>query len=466
MHPDIAVVVVNWNKKADVLNLLNELRKVTDPLFDIFVVDNASTDGSTDAIGTDFPDVNLIMNRENLGGTGGFNTGIDYVCKLDRYNYIWLLDNDASITGNTLSELINVIKSDDLIGIVGSHIKDIDNKGITVELGANIRWDRIGTNPVHRNATEEITHPEDVDYVAICSALVSVKALKNVGLMDSRLFLLWDDMDWGLCFKDHGYKVIAASKSVVYHGSFTERDRGAVTNFYYGIRNPLLVYSKHASLIKLSKIFYRSLKSYLKNYFFLKSHHKKYEAELIYKALSDFMNNRWGKFSLNNKMTGIMEPQPIKTPTRGKDDTKKILISSIRISFQECMNIIKSMNERYPDARITILVRNDRVNYYKQYDTHILNRIKMENLFYAIKDCIAIKRKKFDAIAYTSPTPFGFLGKSSILCDKGGQILSKNYTSPLSLIKIFLLICFSELVTFIILPVLLYKSLKYKGLSH
>jgi len=468
MPENIAAVIVNWNKKAEILGLLHDLRKIKEPLFDIFVVDNASTDGSSDAIEADFPEVNLIKNKINLGGTGGFNTGIDHVCKLDSYDYIWLLDNDVEVVDNTLLELVKVIKSDDRIGLVGSHVFDIDNREVTVEMGGNIRWDIMGAIPFYRNTTNEIKDSiVFVDYVAICSALVSVNAIKNVGLMDARLFLLWDDMDWGIYFKEHGYKVVAASKSIVYHGSFTERDRGALTSYYYGIRNPLLVYTKHTTFLKRARIFYSSLRYYSKIYFFLKSHYKKFEAGLIYKALFDYMNNRWGKVSHKNIIKVIGYQSECNLAAWKEEHLDKMLISAIiGITFQECITILKSLKEKYHEAEVSILTYSDRSHFFKNYKTYILDRRKIKNLFYVIKEFFAIKRKGFDAIAFVVPTPFIYLGKSSIMLDRDGNILAKNYTGPLSLIRLCLSVCQSEIVAFIILPVLLYKSLKYNGLNN
>jgi len=459
---NIAAVIVNWNKKADVLDLLGDLSGVRTPSFDTFVVDNASTDGSPESIRSNFPDVNIILNKQNLGGTGGFNTGINHVLHLGKYDYIWLLDNDVKITESTLSELVTAIQSDKQIGMVGSHVKDIDNREMTVEIGANIRWDIIGTIPVYRNTMTEIENIIPVDYVAICSALIHVKALKEVGIMDDRLFLFWDDMEWGICFKGHGYIVVAAPKSIVYHGSFTERERGPATNYYYGVRNPLLVYTKHTSFFRRAKIFYCYLRSQSKIYLFLKKQSKIFEAGLMYKAFSDYMNNQWGKLSIHNVAQSNAPKTTYEIRTGEHDPFKKILISSIGITSEECMTVINCLKHKYPEAEMTILTRDDRNEYFKGYKMHILNRQKMSDLSYLIKESIAIKKQNFDAIASVIPTPFMYLGKRSVMFNKKGKIISSTDTNAFSIIKILFLICYSEIMALLALPFLLYKSLQYK----
>jgi len=331
---------------------------------------------------------------------------------------------------------------------------------MTVEMGANIRWDIIGTIPVHRNNSTAIDDVVPVDYVAICSALINISALKHVGTMDDRLFLFWDDMEWGLCFNEHGYKVVSASRSIVYHGSFTERDRGPATIYYYGIRNPLLVYSKHTTIAKRAIIFYRSLRAYSRTYFFLKRHGKTHEANLIYKAFSDFINNKWGKLSIPPH-THTDHSFDKAAHMRNIVPLNKIFVSTIGMTSQDSGNIIDTLSNRYPEAEVTVLVLSDRSEYFRHYNTHILQRSEVNKLFYLIKMFFSIRRGKYDAIASIMPTPFIYLGKYSILCDKTGDILSVTRIKPLSFFKLPLLTCWAEIISILSTPYLVLKSRHY-----
>ena len=71
-HPTVLIIIVTWNKKSYVVDLLNSIHQLTYPFdsLDIVVVDNASTDGTVDTLKNDFPGIHLIVNSENLGGTG------------------------------------------------------------------------------------------------------------------------------------------------------------------------------------------------------------------------------------------------------------------------------------------------------------------------------------------------------------------------------------------------------------
>jgi GT2 family glycosyltransferase len=97
--PSILMIIVTWNRKDYVLDLLNSLRNLDYPSSSIetVVVDNASQDGTVEAIREQFPQVHLICNPENIGGTGGFNTGLKWAFEQPegKYQYLWLLDNDV-----------------------------------------------------------------------------------------------------------------------------------------------------------------------------------------------------------------------------------------------------------------------------------------------------------------------------------------------------------------------------------
>ena len=138
----------------------------------------------------------------------------------------------------------------------------------------------------------------EVDYVAICSALARTSALERVGLMDERYFFFWDDMDWGLQFKENGFKVVSVLSSIVYHPAFTEK-RGIMADYYYGNRNSLLTYTKHMGLSNRISIFYRYLRHKCTSLIFLGLNGEEDTMKLGFEGILDFVVGRWGK-KINN----------------------------------------------------------------------------------------------------------------------------------------------------------------------
>lgn len=458
----IAVVIVNWNRKADILNLLSELKTVSKPCLDVIVVDNASEDGSVAAIKTEFPETTLIINKVNTGGTGGFNQGIRYVIGQKKYRYVWLLDNDARIEDHTIGELLNAMESDSRIGIAGSRIVDIENRVMTVETGGNFRWDIAGVAAVNRNCIPKNLDAIDVDYVAICSALVRLSALERVGLMDERLFVLWDDMDWGLCFKSHGYQVVSIPKSIVYHRSFSERSANEIMDFYYNFRNALLVYTKHTNFKKRTVIFYRTMRFNIRIYLFLVGHDRKYAGKLMLTALKDYLNNRWGKFVENihcennryGKSTGILDTV--------KPQIKKILVPVMATAFKDSKVLLKELKKKYPEAEIRVLANDDRSGLYEEYNPYKLKKKKLKSLLYLLQTFIRLKHEKYDCVAAITPSPFIYIAKQTLFFQKDAQTITLYHSGPVQFMKLCLLLCGGEILALVLWPLLMLKSRRYE----
>lgn len=459
MEHRIAAVIVNWNKKDQVLRLLNQLEQNYKSSFDTFVVDNASTDGSAEAIMKERPDVFLIVNKENLGGTGGFNSGIRHVVAQKKYHYIWLLDNDAEIDQKTLPNLVAVMESLPDVGIAGSRIVDIDNKKITVETGGCFRWDMMGVFALNRNTYMLKSNIIECDYVAICSALVRVSTLESVGFMDERLFLFWDDMDWGLTFKKHGYRVVSIPGSIAYHGSFTERERGDITNYYYGIRNPLLVYTKHASFLLRAVIFYHSLRYFGRSVYFMKMTDQRHKALLINQALNDYLNGRWGKVGQ------ISQSFTDSNHNRCKEKStsfQTILVSVLGTSQNEAQKMITTLQRSFPDSRITLLVSDDRCAYFNDFTVIQMNMKKTNDLLYLGSLFTRILLKRYDAIALSTAAPFAYASRYYLKFNNENEYYSTHHSGAFPIMKLFFSVLQGELFALIKLPGIMLSSYKYK----
>ncbi|MCS6862682.1 MAG: glycosyltransferase, partial [Abditibacteriales bacterium] len=102
--PQVSVLVLNWNGKADTLECLESLRRVDYPNFEIIVVDNASTDDSVAAIRQAYPELVILQNSDNLGYAEGNNVGIRYA-KARGSDYVFILNNDTVVDANVLTPL-------------------------------------------------------------------------------------------------------------------------------------------------------------------------------------------------------------------------------------------------------------------------------------------------------------------------------------------------------------------------
>jgi len=266
----ILIIIVTWNKKDYVLDLLKSLSSISFPRdqLDILVIDNASNDGTVEALEAQFDDLQIIHNAENLGGTGGFNTGLAWAFEQaeSRYDYLWLLDNDVVVHKNALSELVSILDENPDIAITGSTMMQLDYPWRINEMGAFVDRGR-GTLLFNRHLKEvpgwrEKPLPEllvgdadlskklndcqpsmDVDYVAAASLLIRAPVAKQTGLwMD--FFIHYDDVEWCLRIAGAGHRIVVSAKSLIWHVSAIAKVPSWI--LYYDNRNVLYLLEKHS----------------------------------------------------------------------------------------------------------------------------------------------------------------------------------------------------------------------------
>jgi GT2 family glycosyltransferase len=242
----VLIIIVTFNKKEYVANLLKSIREMNYNNYGVVVVDNASNDRTAEYIKETFPQVDVIANAVNTGGSGGFNTGLAYAFGQEGYQYYWLLDNDVVVSQDSLKTLVNVLESNKDCAVAGSQMCQLDNPGVTNEIGAFVDFHRGGLI-LNRHLTRRVNNKEGifyVDYVAAASMLVRAEVAKRAGLWED-FFLHFDDVDWCLRIKKMGYKVVGVADSVIWHLSAAEKP--ITWQQYYDVRNMLYLLERHAS---------------------------------------------------------------------------------------------------------------------------------------------------------------------------------------------------------------------------
>lgn len=329
----ILIIIVTWNKKDYVIDLLNSLSAISfsRKQLDILVVDNASNDGTVEALEAQFKDIKIICNAENIGGTGGFNTGLAYAFEqaASDYDYLWLLDNDVVVHQNALTELVTVLDENPDVAIAGSTMLQLDYPWRINEMGAFV--DRgSGTLLLNRHCHEvpgwrekplqklllndadlsqQLTNCQpimDVDYVAAASLLIRTPVAKQAGLwMD--FFIHYDDVEWCLLIANAGHRVVVSAKSLIWHISAITKVPTWV--LYYDNRNVLYLLEKHSDKLALKNSLRRVVKKTL--YYYLLG--KNDLAELHLQAIDDFKQKITGKkdIQLPYKFKSIESISPV-----------------------------------------------------------------------------------------------------------------------------------------------------------
>lgn len=365
MQPRVSIVIVTWNRRDCVLNMLDSLRTISYRNAHVIVVDNASTDGSPAAIRQHPLQVILLENSENLGGSGGFNAGIKYaLTELDQ-DYIWLLDNDAEVTVDTLESMIRAMERDPSIGMVGSCILSPEDHDLIVEAGGSIDMNKGIWIPHRRYERYEQSCGkgcvEDVDYVPACSALIRSEVFQRIGLLDERFFLHWDDIDFSVRMRRSGMRVVTALDAKVYHGA--EKGYSAVT-LYYDFRNALLFFSKHYCGVKLIRAAMAILKKYMSSYAYLWLLGKRSSASYLFSGLRHFMSGRYGRASVALADLRLDRSRSRLIHAEKPTEFKKAVVFAVG-SFETVVSTVAAIRAISPGCRIVVAAASDRVAAYR-----------------------------------------------------------------------------------------------------
>ena len=121
--PDLAVVIVSWNVRgllaACLRSLFSDIER-SNLQAQVWVVDNASADGTPEMVAEAFPAVRLIASRENLGFVRGNNLALREIQNQSPASkYIWLLNPDTEVQPGATAALLSTLKADPQAGMAG-----------------------------------------------------------------------------------------------------------------------------------------------------------------------------------------------------------------------------------------------------------------------------------------------------------------------------------------------------------
>jgi GT2 family glycosyltransferase len=265
--PRVAVVLVNWNGWADCVECLDALFACDYPAFDVYLVDNASHDGSLEHIAAwcaspraeagwrDFDGVrryssgpagplscrvhgtppaqpigaaggaaqlHLIRAGGNLGFAAGNNIGMR-AAGIDDYAYYWLLNTDTVVDRRALGRLVERAQADRGLGIVGSTLRYYSEPqrlqamgGALMDPATTAFWCIGIGQPVSSVPADPRGVEDQMAYVVGASMLVSTAFVRDIGYMQEDYFLYFEEPDWA-CRGRQRFRLGYAPDSFVYH---------------------------------------------------------------------------------------------------------------------------------------------------------------------------------------------------------------------------------------------------------
>ena len=216
-YPPVSVLIVFHNGKEQTLRCLESVKELDYPNFDITVVDDGSTDGSSEAIARAFPDVRILKGDGDLWCNGSFNLAIER-CLENGSDLFLLLNNDNVIAPDALGYLV---ETHQLLNapIVGSLVGYLHKPDTISYAGKLIDWKKGQNILIHnRMKIKDIKHEViNVDFLGFQGVLISKVVFESIGLFDDKNFKHYSgDTDFYLRAKKAGFKVVVDTRSVVW----------------------------------------------------------------------------------------------------------------------------------------------------------------------------------------------------------------------------------------------------------
>ena len=297
----LAVILVNWRRAADTIECIESLLRSTTPLR-LIIIDNASGDGSADAIAawaageapatalspalarfsspavakplwvrrldaaaaaTAAPDdskITLIESPTNLGFAGGNNLGLAFALRAPAIDFAWLLNNDTIVEPEAAAALIARMDATHNIGMCGTVVRYY-HRPDTVQALNGHRFSLWSGQSRGIGSGRPVTTPFDparvareTDFVLGASLAVSRPFVERIGPMTEAYFLYFEEIDWA--YRNAGRFAIAfAHGAVVYHkeggtiGSSGAKGLRSEVSDYYLLRSRLAFIRRRAPVL-------------------------------------------------------------------------------------------------------------------------------------------------------------------------------------------------------------------------
>jgi GT2 family glycosyltransferase len=262
---DLGIVIVNWNTHDYLQRCLETVyASEGDFAYTVVVVDNASDDDSAQMVRENFPQVELIVTKENIGYPRGNNVGLRHLGYDDEHvdpaapRYALLLNPDTEVPSTALYEMVQFMDSRPDVGVAGPKLILSDGsldracrRGFPTPLVSFYHYSGLAKlfphNPTfgRYNMTFADENEElEVDSVVGAYMQVRKEAIEKAGLLDEIFFMYGEDLDWAYRIKESGYKVWYYPTVIVHHIKRAASRKSKKAQFEFW-RAMLIFYRKH-----------------------------------------------------------------------------------------------------------------------------------------------------------------------------------------------------------------------------
>lgn len=245
---EIAVVILNWNGKELLQKFLPAVVQNSNQA-QIYVIDNASTDDSVAFLQTNFPEVHLIQNQQNLGYAGGYNQGLKQV----KEPIYCLINSDVLVTENWLAPILKLLGEQPEIGIVQPKILDYKRRNYFEYAGAAGGFIDAYGFPFCRGRVFDTIEKDEGQYNDITPVFwasgacffVRKSVFEQLNGFDTLFFAHQEEIDFCWRAHIHNIQVYYCGFSTVYHVGGATLSNGNPKKTFLNFRNSLLMLYKN-----------------------------------------------------------------------------------------------------------------------------------------------------------------------------------------------------------------------------
>jgi GT2 family glycosyltransferase len=258
--PGIDIVIINWNSGDQLRACIDSLYSIdfqNTPIHKVIIVDNGSTDGSTQGLECFRSNLVVVPNKENTGFAAACNQG----ARLCSCPYILFLNPDTLVQGNALHSPLNFMESSEGKGYGICSVQTVDEFGHVTRTSARFpKWrhfvsyglgvDRLFPQIFPSHFMHDWDHLESqaVDHVIGAFFLVRKSVFEQLGGFDERFFVYLEDLDFSYRAAKAGWRsYFLASACIFHHGGGTSHQIKA-RRLFFSLRSRLLYGFKHFSL--------------------------------------------------------------------------------------------------------------------------------------------------------------------------------------------------------------------------
>lgn len=257
----VAVVILNWNGRHYLEQFLpSVISRSQYANLQVIVADNASTDDSGEYLAAQFPDVRVILNKENHGFAGGYNEALKEV----QADYFILLNSDVEVSSNWIEPVIELMESDPQIAAAQPKLLDFNKRGQFEYAGAAGGYiDRFGY-PFCRGRIFDEVEADHAQYNEVAeifwgsgaALFVRSSCWKEVQGFDADFFAHMEEIDLCWRLKNRGYKIMYCPASTVYHIGGGTLQSDSPFKSYLNFRNNLTMLLKNLPAERLFAVLF------------------------------------------------------------------------------------------------------------------------------------------------------------------------------------------------------------------